>query len=222
MGFLVRMFSAFCVATVIAQMIVVGIMAAKGNLHRETLTQAFALVNGIDVTGASLEKVVKSTQEQPSPTWEEVLRERAMMSQELQMRQDALARESDSIKKSFSQLTEKEREFDRRREEYFAKVAENEKKMIDERLQQVERTIEELAPDQAKEQLVQMLAIDRMDDVVAIIQVMPPAKRKKILGEFTDQADANKLHQVLMRMLEGDFAPTASTAPRKNAAAESP
>ncbi len=145
-----------------------------------------------------------------------------MMSQELQMRQDALAREAESIKKSFSQLTEREKDFDRRREEYFAKVAENEKKMIDERLQQVERTIEELAPDQAKEQLVQMLAIDRMDDVVAIIQVMPPAKRKKILGEFTDQADANKLHQVLMRMLEDDFTPTAGTAPRKNAAAESP
>lgn len=222
MGFLVRMFSAFCVATVIALMIVVGIMAAKGNLHRETLTQALALVNGIDVTGASLEKVVQSTQEQPSPTWEEVLRERAMMSQELQMRQDALARESESLKKLWLEFKEKETAFDRRREEYFAKVAENEKKMIDERLQQVERTIEELAPDQAKEQLVQMLAIDRMDDVVAIIQVMPPAKRKKILGEFTDQADATKLHQVLMRMLEGDFAPTAGTAPRKNAAAESP
>ncbi|MFO0942214.1 MAG: hypothetical protein U0930_15870 [Pirellulales bacterium] len=43
-----------------------------------------------------------------------------------------------------------------------------------------------------------------MDDVVAITQVMSPAKRKKILGVFADGEESNKLHEVLMRMLESE------------------
>ena len=204
MGFIVRAFAAFCIATVVAQLLIVGIMAAKGNLHRETMTQALALVNGIDVTGASLEKVVKTTQEQPSPTYEEVLKQRAMMSQELQGRQDAIARESEFLKKFSDDLKKEVAAFDKRREEFFSKVDQMEKANIDQSMQKVLGLIEDLAPDQAKEQLKQMLANDRMEDVVAIIKGMSSAKRKKILGEFTDQADADKLHQVLMRMLAGE------------------
>jgi hypothetical protein len=38
MRFLLRLFSAFCVATVIAQLIILGLVAARGNLHRESMT----------------------------------------------------------------------------------------------------------------------------------------------------------------------------------------
>ncbi|MFO0942213.1 MAG: hypothetical protein U0930_15865 [Pirellulales bacterium] len=204
MGFIIRTFAAFCVATVIAQLIILGIMAAKGNLHRETVTQALALINGIDVTGANLEKVVKTTSEQPAPTYEEVLRQRAMLSQDLQLRQDALTRESEGLKKSWESFKTEKETFDRRREEFFAKVDEIEKKVVNESLQQVQRMIEELAPDQAKEQLLKMLEGDRMDDVVAITQVMSSAKRKKVLGEFVEGKDPEKLHEVLMRILQGE------------------
>jgi hypothetical protein len=218
MGILIRTFAAFCVATVFAQLLIVGIMAAKGNLHRETLTQALALVNGIDVTGAQLEKVVEKTQEQPMPTHEEVLRKRALMSQELQLKQDALARAENSIKKQWTETQAMIADFDRRRQEFFIKVGELEKKLADTKMQQVQQTIEELAPDQAKEQLLLMLKSDRMDDVVAIIKVMSSVKRKKILGEFTDKEDADKLHQVLMQMLEGGPAMDLITKAREGSA----
>ena len=117
MGLIIRTFAAFCVATVIAELLIVGIMAGKGNLHRETLTQALALVNGIDVTGSQLEKVVEKTSEQPMPTHEEVLRKRALMSQELQLKQDALARAAESINKTKSELEVGVAAFDRRRNE---------------------------------------------------------------------------------------------------------
>lgn len=209
MNFLIRVFAAFCMATIIAQLIILGIMAAKGNLHHDTMTQALALVNGIDVTGANLEKVVKTTQEQPLPTHEEVLEKRAMLSQVLQLQQDALARERDSLKKERSELEQALKDFDARREEFFTMKNDYEKKKGSESLQLIQKIFEDLAPDQAKEQLTQMLAKKRMEDVVAIIKVMSPAKRKKILGEFADQASADSLHGVLIRMLEGD--PVGST-----------
>jgi hypothetical protein len=193
-------------------------MLGKGNLHRETMTQALALVNGIDVTGAHLEKVVEKTQEQPMPTHDEVLRQRALMSQELQLKQDSLARSEETVKKQWTETQAAVVDFDRRRVEFFNKVDELEKKLTDTRVLQFQQTLEELAPDQAKSQLLLMLKEDRMDDVVAIIKVMAPAKRKKILGEFTTGEDADKLHQVLMEMLTGGPEADLISKARENAA----
>ena len=208
MGFLIRLFAAFCVATVIAQLLIVGLMASKGNLDATTLTQALALVNGVDVSGEQLMKTFEQARQLPTPSYDEVLKQRAQMNLELQNQQDAIGREKDMVSKMLAELISKSTEFDRRRQEFFAKVDQMEKKLVEESLQQVQRTIEELPADQAKDQLIRLLEVERMDDVVAIVKVMDPAKRKKILGEFAERAETDKLHLLLMRMLAGE--PTAS------------
>ena len=208
MGMLTRFFAAFCVATVIAQMLIFCLMLAKGNLHSGTLTQALALINGIDVTGDQVEKAFQQAQDSPMPTHEEVLQQRAKMSLELQNQNDSIQREKDMVNKLLAELASKTSEFDRRRQDFYSKVDDLEKKLVKESLKEVQRTIEELVPDQAKEQLVRMLQAERMDDVIAIVKVLDPAKRKKILNEFAEPEETDKLHDVLMRMLAGE--PTAS------------
>jgi hypothetical protein len=84
MRMIAKLFSAFCVATIIAQLIILGMMAAKGNLRTDTFTQVLAVVNGIDVTGHQVENAFRNAREMPLPTHDEVLRERAQMSLELQ------------------------------------------------------------------------------------------------------------------------------------------
>jgi len=218
MGLLVRLFSACCVATVIAQSIILGMMALKGNLRPETLTQALAVINGIDVTGEQVERAFQNARDIPVPSHEEILRERARMSVELQNQQNAIQREKESASQLLSELMSRTSEFDRRRQEFFTKVDQMEQKLVEESLQQVQRTIEELSPEQAKDQLVRMLAVDRLDDVVAIIKVMDPAKRKKVLGEFADREDTDKLHEMLMRMLAGEPAASVVQDQRKSLA----
>lgn len=205
---LVRYFAAFCVATVIAQLFILGLMTVKGNFTSGTFTQALALINGIDVTGAQVEKAFQKAQDVPVPTHEEILQERARASLELQNQQDAIAREKDMVNKLLADLSGKTAEFDRRRQEFYTKVDELENKLVKESLQEVQNTIEELAADQAKEQLIRMLEAERMDDVIAIVKVLDPAKRKKILNEFAEPEETDKLHDVLMRMLAGE--PAAS------------
>jgi hypothetical protein len=122
------------------------------------------------------------------------------------------------VSQLLTELANRNSEFDRRRQEFFTKVDEMEKKLVDESLQQVQLTIEELSPEQAKDQLIRMLAVDRLDDVVAIIKVMDPAKRKKVLGEFADREDSDKLHQMLMRMLAGEPAASVIEDQRKSLA----
>ncbi|HAC92651.1 MAG TPA: hypothetical protein DCF63_18770 [Planctomycetaceae bacterium] len=208
MGMLIRMFAAFCVATVIAQLLILGIVAAKGNLRSDTVTQAIALVNGIDATGSQLEEALRRAENRPSPTHEEIVQERAKQSLDLQNQLAAITREKDMVSKLLADLTSRNAEFDRRRQDFFVKVDELEKKTMQESLQRVQQTIEELPPDQGKDQLIKMLAADRMEDVVAIVKVMDPGKRKKILGEFAAEKDSDKLHDMLMTMLSGQ--PVAS------------
>lgn len=203
-----RYFAAFCVATVIAQLFILGLMTVKGNFNSSTFTQALALINGIDVTGAQVEKAFQKAQELPVPTHEEVLQERARISLELQNQQDAIQREKEMLGKLLADLSSKTAEFDRRRQEFYTKVDDLEKKLVKESLQEVQKTLEQLAADQAKEQLILMLEAERMDDVIAIVKVLDPAKRKKILNEFAEPEETDKLHNVLMRMLAGE--PTAS------------
>ncbi len=56
-----------------------------------------------------------------------------------------------------------------------------------------------------------------MVDVVAITQVMSPAKRKKILGEFADRAESDKLQKVYLRMLEDEPVSNLISTIRKKA-----
>ena len=67
----------------------------------------------------------------------------------------------------------------------------------------MQRTIQGLEPEQAKEQLLIMYDDKRIDDVVTILQAMSTDARKDILAEFTTPADVDILADVLRRIGEG-------------------
>ena len=70
-------------------------------------------------------------------------------------------------------------------------------------LQDVQRTLQSLEPEQAKEQLLIMYDDKRIDDVVTILQAMSTDARRDILAEFTTPADVEILADILRRISEG-------------------
>ena len=74
---------------------------------------------------------------------------------------------------------------------------------------ELQRTIEAMRPEQAKAQLLKMLDDEAMDDVVTIVKSMPVDKRKKIIAEFKEGTDADRLYEILKNILRGE--PNAST-----------
>jgi hypothetical protein len=74
---------------------------------------------------------------------------------------------------------------------------------------EVQRTLEAIAPKQAKEQILRMLAqpntaADRpLEDVVRILKAMPLDKRKKLLAEFKTPEEIEKLAEVLHEIRSG-------------------
>ena len=56
-----RALVAFCVATVLTQMLLMSYFLIRGTLNRKSATKLIALVNGIDITGNRLQKIMKQT-----------------------------------------------------------------------------------------------------------------------------------------------------------------
>lgn len=208
MRFLLRLFSAFCVATIMAQLIILILIALRGNLHRETMTRTIALLNGIDISGAQLKKALSDAHSVPVPTYDEVLAQRAQQNLNLEMRERSIKSYQQQLDSMMTELKRQQGDFDRRKEAFYSLLDEMSKKGKADNLGEIQRTLEAMQPEQAKTQLSKMLENNQMTDVVAIIKGMALDKRKKVLGEFTGEKEATQLHDILNQMRLGE--PTAS------------
>lgn len=208
MRMLVKFFVAFCVATVLAQSIILVLAGARGNIKSDTLLKSIALLNGIDISGDQLQRMLEDAQQVDYPTYEEVRDKRALENLNLQRRDTSVERMREQANEMLAELRTKTADFDTRKDEFYKLLEQKEKTLLDESLKDVQQTIEVLSPEQAKEQIKKLIEAQQMDDVVIIFKEMPLDKRKKIMGEFTSQEEIDILHEILMRTRNGE--PTAS------------
>jgi len=220
MRMFVRFFVAFCVASILAQGIILSLAAARGNIKQDTLLKAVALINGIDISGEQLQKMLDDAREQPIPTYEDVRDARALESKNLQMREASVKRMREQTDEMLATLRVQISDFERRKDEFYKLLEEKEKNLLDVSLKDVQRTIEVLAPEQAKQQIKKLLGAKQMDDVVTIFKEMPLDKRKKIMGEFASPEEIDMLHEILMRTRAGEPASSLLRDARDQASTE--
>jgi flagellar motility protein MotE (MotC chaperone) len=204
MKFLLQLFGAFCVATVLAQCIVLGLSAYRGNLDGDTLLQGFALLNGIDITGKRLEDAVRNGREAPMPSYDDVTKERAQKSLNLDMRERSIRLAKEQVEAKQRELQMEIANFDNRKDAFYSKLDEMSKGIEDASLKDVRRTLESLPPEQSKDQLLKLIKDGQLADVVAIVKGMPADKSKKILGEFLEPEESEKLYEILRELRKGE------------------
>ena len=208
MKMLLRLFGAFCVATILAQCIVLGLSAYRGNLNGDTILQGFALLNGIDITGKRLEDAIRNGREAPMPSYDDVTKERAQKSLNLDMRERSIKLAKDQLEAKHRELQLAIVNFDNRKDAFYSKLDELNKGIEDSSLKDVRRTLESLPPEQSKDQLLKLIKDGQLTDVVAIVKGMPADKSKKILGEFLETEESEKLYEILRELRKGE--PTKS------------
>ena len=76
MKFLMKAIGIVCVATVLTQMIILGVFAVRGTLNAGTGTKILALINGIDITGNQLQKFFAEGEDREQPDFDEILEAR--------------------------------------------------------------------------------------------------------------------------------------------------
>jgi hypothetical protein len=201
---LVGLFLWFCAATFVAQLCILGLAAYKGNVNAKTISQVVALLNGMDVQSVRFKEALISSRAMPTPSYQDVLSAKT----EALLQQDSRGRALDTYQRrlddSQRKLEEDIKRFDQRREE-FRLAVENKKAGVDtENLGEMQRLLEQLEPEGAKTQLLKMLETGSKADVVAIIRGMSADKQKKVLGEFTQPEDQEKLAEILREIRNGE------------------
>jgi uncharacterized coiled-coil protein SlyX len=205
---LLTAFAAFCIGTVITQMILAGYMVGSGRVDTDTVTKVVALVNGIDISGKRLQQIMRQSEDREQPDFEEILEARKLDGFDLEMRLQSQQAFRDELSTMLAELKTKTERFDARYAAFNHELEEIREGVQEKGLRDVQRTIQVLEAVQAKDQLLIMYDDERIDDVVTIIQAMPTEKRKDILAEFTDAKDSEKLAEILRRIGEGQ--PTKS------------
>ncbi|MCC9645317.1 hypothetical protein LOC71_23810 [Rhodopirellula sp. JC740] len=203
MRFLMRLFAMMSTATCVTLLILMGYFASRGTLNASTLTKVIALMNGIDITGNQLRQIMQESEDREQPDFDEILDARRRDGLDSDIRMRSLKEAKNDIALQMAELKLQRERFDERRSSFDRSLDEIRKGAQDEGLQEVQRTLQALEAEQAKEQLLRMYDDDEIDDVVSIIQAMPIDKRKDILAEFATPEEMDKLYEILRRIGEG-------------------
>jgi hypothetical protein len=181
----------------------VGYLWWKG-FNRQRWIQIAAIAQGIDLE--ALREAAQAGQDTINPTQvslADMARARALLSRDLELREQALANQLANLRTERTILQDN---FDR-----YTKVAisfEEKLKSLREgalatNQETVRLILENIKPKQAKEQIMLMVKSDQMDEAVTLLAAMPTSKRAKVVAEFKTAEEGETLADMLNRIREG-------------------
>jgi hypothetical protein len=199
---------AFSIGTVISLIVVLGMLWWKGALADERILGMLAALQGIKPAPQQQKvKLLDAHSEQPS--LDEIMQGRLRASLDLDLRESAIDKSQGDLRTLEEQIKTESERLDNWKKSFDQRVAALQTAATDAALLELQRTLEAMAPKQAKDQIMKMLedpatATDKpMNDVVTIMKAMPLDKRRKILGAFTTPEEVAKLHAVLQEIRRG-------------------
>jgi hypothetical protein len=200
-----QLFLYFCAATLLAQLIIVGYLSVTWELNREKIIQMLAVAQGIDLFAARDEAQSQQAQIPPEePSYQDWIDRRATMFRDVELREEALSNALAQLKADQQQLAQKRKAHEQLVAAFQTEMLALKDGAEVEGRETVTRILESIKPQQAKDQLLQMLDEDEIDEVVILLKNMSDMKRAKILAEFETPEENEKVGEVLRLIREGE------------------
>jgi len=201
----------FCVATVLAEMIGVGMVFATGKFSKDKSVQMLAIAYDIDVGGMEVQKRKKARlDDRENPAFEKIIETRAIKNLDLDLRQQAFEKGLDELRILQATYMQDRERYDLLRTSFNEMLTQLKKDTKDSSILEVQRTLEAVNPKQAKDQLLRILLEQPtetgerpMSAVVTIVKSMAIDKRKKIFAEFKTEEEAKQLANILREIRLG-------------------
>lgn len=194
----------FCVATVLAQAVVVGMLWWKGAFRDDRAVAMVAALHGIHPESPGAAAVSSRDDAKEQPSLEEISRKRLLAGLDLSLREAALDKSLVDLRMLEAQIVTENERLKQWQEGMDQRIARAENTVLESSLRELQQTLEAISPKQAKEQILKILETTpdgddtrAMNDVVRILKAMPLDKRKKILGEFKSAPESEKLADIL-------------------------
>jgi len=193
-----------CVATIIAEALLVFFLARSWQLDRERVIRTLAVAQGVDLSALE----ARAAAEQPDisreqPSYEQVLETRAVKVRHLELREQALTDALKDVALRQREVVEEKEALAGLKKEFEAELLALEQQATSQGIEDTRAKLMAIKPDQAKLLLDDMLDQGEIDTVVALLQGMPDTKASKIIGEFKTEKDLENIGEVLRRILEG-------------------
>lgn len=200
----------FSVATVLAQIALMGMLYARGNLTQAKAVDLVAISNDVDLESMwhRLEAASKPVEfEQVS--FEEVLTARKHLSLDLDLREIAADKGLIDVRQLGVLLEEERQQYDALKYEFDQNFENVRQGAVDEGLREVQRQLESVDAKLAKDQILRILSNPdippdtSMNFVVAMFKNMPLERKKKIMGEFKTPEDRKQLNMIISQIRIG-------------------
>ncbi|NLX96049.1 MAG: hypothetical protein GXY83_07725 [Rhodopirellula sp.] len=194
----------FCLATIIAEVILAVQLCVQWKIDRTKAIQMLAIAQGIDLF-ALREKTELDQDELPPDqvSYGEILETRAAKDLDLQLREQSLSNSLNQLRADQQQLSVAERRYTQQRSQYETLLSELEEGAQATGRENARRILESVKSKQAKELLAEMLDKEEMRAVVMLLREMPDSKRAKIVGEFKTPEEIQQIDEVLRQIREG-------------------
>jgi hypothetical protein len=198
------LFGYVCVATILAQIILLAYLVLTCRLDHSKVVQILAIAQGVDIF--AIREQAQRDREQVSPeqvSYQQIRDTRAVKVRHLELREQALRQGLTELAAEGRKLAEGMQRNQQLRESFQKELVDLKQGAIATGRENARLKLEALKPKQAKEQLMEMLKKDELDEVVALLAAMPDAKAGKIMAEFKLPGEDEQLYQILRRIREG-------------------
>jgi hypothetical protein len=200
----------FSVATILAQIALIGALYARGNLTKDKSVELVAISQDIDLETMwhKLETASKPVAvEQVS--FEEVLTARTHLSLDLDLREIAADKGLIDVRQLALLLEDERRQYDTLKYEFDQRIDNLRQGAVDEGLKEVQRQLESVDAKLAKDQILRILGNadippdTSMQFVVAMFKNMPLERKKKVMSEFKNDDDRKQLNVIMNQIRLG-------------------
>lgn len=203
LGLATSLVACFCVATCVAEVVMIGYVWSAWQLDRRKVVQMLAVAHGIDLAEGRSDAPPGQPPPSEQVSLEEIAKARAVHVRHLELREHALKSALDELRFEQQKLADQRKRYDKQKEEFEARLQTLQKEAEAGGTAELTSILEKVKAKQAKEQILQMLAANEINEVVTLLSGMQGSKRAKIIGEFKTPQESEKLGEVLRRIRDG-------------------
>ena len=200
----------FCVATVLGQVAIFGMLYARGNLTEDKAVELIAISQDVDLESMWHELELSSRPvEIEQVSFEEVRTARKHLSLDLDLREIAADKGLINVRQLAQRLEDERRQYDNLKYEFDQRIENVRLGAVDVGLTEVQRQLESVDSKLAKDQILRILSNSEippetsMNFIVTMFKKMPLERKKKIMGEFKTEEDRKQLNLIMNQIRLG-------------------
>lgn len=194
-----------CVATVVAQVILLACLVRSWQIDRGRAMQILAAAQGIDLSAVGKETPGQAGEiSREHTSYEQVLDARAVKVRNLELREMALTEALGQLDRQQRKLRGEQDALARSKRTFEAELLAIQQQAASQGVEDTRAKLMAIKPSQAKLLLDDLLDRGDTQTVVTLIRGMPDTKSSKIIAEFKSEKDLERIGQILRLILDGD------------------